>query len=191
MLPSSYLLIAQSGRALAASATRGNCPIHVMDCFADIDTCAEALSVVQVPFTDHSFDKDFLINAVKKRCLEQPGMQLVPGSGFERKPALLRTLSDIAPCIGNPAEVVEKIKDPVCFFDVLDELGIPHPPTTTLHQDSGNNWLFAWTRIRRFLAVEFISSSASKASPIRYYSWPMANGHRYWVLVNSGMQMIL
>ncbi|OGT32773.1 MAG: hypothetical protein A2W28_02885 [Gammaproteobacteria bacterium RBG_16_51_14] len=145
MLPASYLIIAQSGRALAASATRGNYPIHVMDCFADMDTCAEALSVEQVPFTDHCFDKDFLTNAIKKRCLEQPGMQLVPGSGFERKPALLRTLSDLAPCIGNPADVVHKVKDPDCFFGLLDELGIPHPLTTTRYRNTGHNWLCKMT----------------------------------------------
>ena len=136
-----YLIIAQSGRALAASANRDNCPVHVIDYFADLDTCKMALSVKQLPFTDKSFDKDILQEAIKNICLEHPGIELVPGSGFEQQTALLQTLSDIAPCLGNSAEVIRKVKDPNCFFGLLDELGIPHPETTVLLQNAGHDWL--------------------------------------------------
>jgi predicted ATP-grasp superfamily ATP-dependent carboligase len=136
-----YLIIAQSGRALAASANRGNCPAHVIDHFADLDTCEMALSVKQIPYTDKSFAKGILQEAIKNSCLEHPGIELVPGSGFEQQTALIQILSDIAPCLGNSAEVIRKVKDPNCFFGLLDELGIPHPETTTLLQNAGHDWL--------------------------------------------------
>jgi predicted ATP-grasp superfamily ATP-dependent carboligase len=136
-----YLIVAQSGRALAASADRSNCPVHVIDCFADLDTCEKAQSVKQIQFTDKSFARDILLEAIKNICLEHPGIELIPGSGFEQQPALLQTLFDIAPCLGNSAEVIRKVKDPICFFGLLDELGISHPETTTVLQDAGNGWL--------------------------------------------------
>ncbi|MEE8321684.1 MAG: hypothetical protein V3R68_07590, partial [Gammaproteobacteria bacterium] len=136
-----YLVVAKTGRALAASAKRGGCPVYVLDCFADRDTCGEALTVKQIPANGNCFDADLLRSAVEKICLEHPGMQLVPGSGFEQQPGLLQVLSEIAPCVGNPAEVVRNIKDPLCFFSLLNELGIPYPPTTTLYPPAGHNWL--------------------------------------------------
>jgi predicted ATP-grasp superfamily ATP-dependent carboligase len=136
-----YLIVAQSGRALAASAKRDNCPTHVIDLYADLDTCEKALSVKQIQFTDKSFAKDILLEAVKNICLEHPGIELITGSGFEQQPALLQALFDLAPCLGNTAEVIRKVKDPICFFSLLDELGIPHPETTTLLRDAGHDWL--------------------------------------------------
>lgn len=169
MLPASYLVITQSGRSLAESARKGNCPVHVIDHFADSDTCTEAASVTRVPFAGGLFDENILIRTVREKCLEQPGIELVTGSGFEKKPALLQTLSRLAPCLGNPANIVQKVKDPVTFFGLLEDLDIPHPATTVVKKETGNDWLCKMTGGMGGDHIYFLKRGASRTRAGSYY----------------------
>lgn len=124
------LIVAVSGRALASAARRVGEKVIVADLFADRDT-AEMGPCVRVPGVPAGgLDYDALLSAVEKFRNQIGG--IVYGSGFERDPSVLRRLAEIAPILGNPAEVVERIKDPFGFSATLARLGLPHPATTAL-----------------------------------------------------------
>jgi len=122
---SPLLIAAISGRALAESALRGRFRPVVLDCFADRDTraLAERWRAVPAAGTLH-FDRRALLEAADALA---PGAPLVPGSGFEGRPALLARLAAGRELLGNPPEVVRAVKDPRRLFPQFDALGIPHP----------------------------------------------------------------
>jgi predicted ATP-grasp superfamily ATP-dependent carboligase len=120
-----FLIAAISGRALAASARRGRFRPVVLDCFADRDTRALAGTWRAVPAANTlQFDRRALLEAANALA---PGAPLLPGSGFEGRPALLARLAAGRELLGNPPEVVRAVKDPWRLFPQFDALGIPHP----------------------------------------------------------------
>jgi len=122
------LIAAISGRALAASASRAGDRPCVLDLFADEDTAAFSLSCQALSSHGGSFDAEAL--AAEVQALGGRVRGLVYGSGFESMPGLLTRLAGILPVLGNPAEVVARVKDPFEFAAVLARLGLPHPEIT-------------------------------------------------------------
>lgn len=122
LFPLPSLIVAVSGRALAASASRAGDPAIVLDRFADRDTAALSLACQAV-----DFDSASLLAAVTARRGRVRG--LVYGAGFEARPGLLAKLAGIVPLLGNPPEAVAAVKDPMVFASLLDRIGLPHPET--------------------------------------------------------------
>jgi predicted ATP-grasp superfamily ATP-dependent carboligase len=136
------LIVAVTGRAIAASAARGGFPVVVLDYFADRDTVAvahEARAVVAAGAW--RFDRRALLRLAAE--LVRPGASagLVYGAGFEGAPELLARLAADRVLLGNPPEVVARVRDPAQIFPLFDRLGISHPEVRSTPPEDPAGWL--------------------------------------------------
>ncbi|MEP9378821.1 ATP-grasp domain-containing protein [Aquabacter sp. CN5-332] len=122
-------IIALSARPLAASAARAGLAALALDLFADLDTCAHAARCVRVHKKDgFAFDGDDLLQALAS--LSPPGLPVVLGGGFEHDTALMQRIGERNPILGNMAETVRVLKDPIALAALCGHLGIPFPAIT-------------------------------------------------------------
>jgi predicted ATP-grasp superfamily ATP-dependent carboligase len=149
----SLLVVAVSGRALAASARRAGCVPLVADFFADADTRQIAHSCCKLDDLAHSCCKlDDLKGGFQWKALApalealaeaapSPLLGVVYGAGFEDRTALLAKIAERWPLLGNDASAVGRVKAPEMFFAELARLGIPHPRTVIDPAAAGSGWL--------------------------------------------------
>lgn len=126
------LIAAYSGRAIAKGARRAGYAPLVADLFCDEDTQASAELAVQVEGSlEAGFAPASLSRALRELAHQAGGRRagIVYGAGFEMDPALLDALREVAPVLGNPADVVSRIKNPRDLAKVCAVLGISHPET--------------------------------------------------------------
>ena len=122
-----YLIVANSGRAIAASAKQAGYKVSVADCFVDEDTKSFSESFQQLQYSDDGFNAEELLSHVENIISRYPDAKLVYGSGFESNPELLEKIGKLIPIYGNSKETVVSVKDPVIFFGLLDRHGIHYP----------------------------------------------------------------
>ena len=138
----SILIVAISGRSLAAAARRAGFVPLVLDFFADADTeqIAHACGKFTGPIGS-GIKLNPLLEGLAGLATEAPSPLLgcVAGSGFEDRPELLDKIAEHWPLLSNDAETIARIKS-VEFFCTLDRLQIPHPRTQT-EPPAGEGWL--------------------------------------------------
>lgn len=122
-----YLIISQSGRALAASAKLAGIDVHVIDLFVDEDTIEYSLSNYPVTGFSGGNNSDALIDIVDEYVKNHPALSIIIGSGFEDKLDLLAELEQRFTVIANHSSMVRQIKDPVIFFNRLEKFSLPYP----------------------------------------------------------------
>ncbi len=122
-----YLIISQSGRALAGSAKRARIDTHVIDLFADEDTVKDTCSSNAVSGFSGGNNSDTLIKLVNKYTKNNPKLSVFIGSGFEECPDVLMQLEQRFIVIGNHSSVVRQLRNPNIFFKKLQELALPYP----------------------------------------------------------------
>ena len=134
------LAVALSARPLAVAARRAGARAIALDLFADEDTAIAASGCRKVARESSAlaFDREALLEAVEEHRGKVSG--LVYGAGFERDPTLLSTLDSSVRLLGNRAEVVAAVKDPLGFTALLARLGVPHPQTA-LEASTVGKWL--------------------------------------------------
>jgi len=139
--PTSYLIVAVTGRALAASAVRGGFRVAVLDCFADRDTrmLASACRSVASPAGPRFAERALLRAAAALGRRASAG--LVYGSGFEGRTGLLAKLAAGRALQGNSPDVVAAIRDPAVVFPLLGRLGIAHPEVRLTAPADPSGWL--------------------------------------------------
>jgi predicted ATP-grasp superfamily ATP-dependent carboligase len=141
-----YLVVAVTGRALAASAARGGHRVIVLDYFADRDCSSQAVACHPVVSpTAFRFDKRTLLARAAELAAPERCAGLVCGSGFEGRTALLRRLAARRKLWGNRPEVVQAMKDPARFFPLLERLGMPFPETRLAPPAVPAGWLVKQT----------------------------------------------
>jgi uncharacterized protein len=138
------LIVALSARSLALAASRAGFRAAVADLFGDVDTRRLAEQSAIVPGDlGLGFDGEALIAAAA--ALAPVGGSevwgLVYGAGLESRPELLERLAQGRRLWGNRSDVLRAIKDPVCFFGMLDRLGLPHPEIRTAPPAETTGWL--------------------------------------------------
>lgn len=137
-----YLVVATSGRALAASAARGGHRSVVLDCFADTDTRKLARRCCRVAHgATQQIDPRALLAAANKLAPARACAGLVYGSGLEDQPQHLAELGARRHICGNAPETVASVKDPLRFFGLLDSLGIEHPSVSIRRPAQVQGWL--------------------------------------------------
>lgn len=137
--PTPFLIVAITGRALAASAVRGGHRAIVLDCFADRDTGAVAPACRSVVSERGiRFDPRGLLASARSLA---PGSPLVFGSGFEGRPGLLRRLAAGRTVYGNSPDVVAGVRDPRRFFPLLGRLGMAYPEVRYVRPAEPGGWL--------------------------------------------------
>ncbi len=168
------LIVASSGRALAASAARRGLPVVVLDLYNDLDTRGLSLASRAVAGRSGRFDSRRLLAAAAELCPVQRCAGLICGSGFEARTGLLKKLAEGRTLFGNRPDTVALVKDPARFFALLDRLRIAHPAVTLEPPRDPDGWL-----VKR--------AGAAGGSHVRHAGKRhRARAHRYFQRLSSG-----
>ncbi len=136
------LIVALSGRALAAAARRAGYQPLVLDLFHDQDTQGLAKVSASVPGDlATGFKAHALLAAADELAPQGRDIPLVYGSGFEGRPRLLTRLAKGRRLFGNHPKQVVALKDPRQFFPLLQRLGIAHPAVRHTPPAATAGWL--------------------------------------------------
>ena len=84
---------------------------------------------------------DELFEALDTLASAQRPVGTVCGTGFEDRPELLARVGERWGLLGNSAETVARIKDPLAFAALCSECGIPHPQTSLRPPADPRGWL--------------------------------------------------
>ena len=140
-----FLVAAQSARMLVQSAARAGHPVCALDLFDDADTGRMALASRAVRARSGAalrFDRDDLLQSARELCPPSRCCGLVYGAGFEDDTDTLARLARGRELLGNPPQLLSRVKDPLDFFDLLDRLSIAHPPTVLAPPAELHGWLY-------------------------------------------------
>jgi predicted ATP-grasp superfamily ATP-dependent carboligase len=141
------LIAAISGRALAASARRGDYLPLVADFFGDQDTLNAANAHIRLPGDlARGMDENALLSALealseRRELLGRELLGLVWGTGFEDRTEILKRLAERWRLLGNDAETVAKVKDPQTLCAICASLDIPFPELSLVQPPSAGDWL--------------------------------------------------
>lgn len=136
------IIVAASGRALAASARRGGFVPLVVDYFGDSDTLALAHAHARLErglargITPHALDR-----ALAKVIGTARPRGVVCGTGFEDRPNLVDHLAQRLPVLGNSADTIARVKNPEEFASICRACGIRHPEVSLTRPRDPVGWL--------------------------------------------------
>jgi predicted ATP-grasp superfamily ATP-dependent carboligase len=136
------LIVAASGRALAASARRAGYMPLVVDFFGDSDTLDVAHAHAPLPEgLARGITADALDAAVASVTAALQPCGVVCGTGFDDRPSLIAHLAKRWRVYGNSAETIVKLKDPLVFSSLCDACGVPYPEIALARPTDANGWL--------------------------------------------------
>ncbi len=136
------LIVAASGRALAAAARRAEYRPLVLDFFNDSDTreiCTRSRRVERG--LSEGFTEENLFPALAEIMDGEDPCGVVYGAGFEDRPELLERLAQRFALLGNLPDAVRRVKDPFRLAQFCAELKIPHPEIRRKMPSEQKNWL--------------------------------------------------
>ncbi|AXF02039.1 ATP-grasp domain-containing protein [Paraburkholderia hospita] len=128
MSPPVVVVAALCARMLAESARRAGWRVIVLDLFGDTDT--RRASGMWHPIGDPaslSIDPQRTREALDAASRTPNVIGWIAGAGFEAHRDLLDDRRIPLATIGNARESYDAVRDPVRFFALLDDAGIPHP----------------------------------------------------------------
>jgi uncharacterized protein len=137
------LIAAASGRALAASARRAGYAPLVADVFGDDDAVGLAAAHAHLGKESmRDIGETELITAIDTLAAagDEP-LGVVWGTGFEDRPDLLALLAQRRRLLGNGAEIVARLKDPLQFARLCAACGIAHPEISLSRPRDAAGWL--------------------------------------------------
>lgn len=135
------IIVAASGRAIAASARRAGYAPLVIDWFGDDDTHAHAEAHARVDGLAHGFTRDALDAALAKVIGTREPCGVVCGTGFEDRPGLIAHMAQRLPILGNAAATVTSLKDPQALASLCRDCDIPHPDIALTRPADAQGWL--------------------------------------------------
>lgn len=134
-------LVATSARSLVECAHADGYQAIALDVFGDVDTCRLATCCEPLGSAGLAMDREALLRALARLRARGDVAGWVAGSGFEAQLDLLDEAARLLPLLGNPPEVVRRVRDPGAFFAVLDALGITYPASSTALPRDPHGWL--------------------------------------------------
>jgi len=136
------LIVAASGRALAASARRGGYLPLVADFFVDQDTLAVAAATRRLASgLACGMVADEVIEALEGLARARDPIGVVCGAGFEDRTELVVEIARRWPLIGNAPAVIARVKDPVELEALCSACGIAHPEISLTRPQDPDGWL--------------------------------------------------
>lgn len=120
-MPQRLLILGASVRAAAASARRAGVEPYAIDLFADVDT-RRLCESVQSPFDEYP-------DGLFRLAARVPPMPWMYTGGLENYPDLITKLAAERPLWGNPADVLNVVRDPFTLSRIGDDLGFATPKT--------------------------------------------------------------
>jgi predicted ATP-grasp superfamily ATP-dependent carboligase len=136
------LIAAASARALAGAARRAGYQPLVVDVFGDSDTCEAAVAhrLVEDGLL-LGFRRETLLPALHALADRNDPIGLVYGAGYEDRTDLLDEIGASWRLLGNPPEVVRRVKDPIALAALCERLGLSHPETRLSRPADCAGWL--------------------------------------------------
>lgn len=134
------VVIGISSRIMTQAAVDAGFEVVAFDAFADTDTCNLAKQVIQLPLIDGQLDGRALISELAQLDLDGV-IGFCYGAGFEAQPQVLAEVAQRLPLFGNNAETVKQSKAPRHFFNLCDDLQIPHPDWKNERPENQHGWL--------------------------------------------------
>lgn len=136
------LIVAASGRALAASARRGGFTPLVVDFFGDQDMVAIARAHRRLKSGCMAgMQPDEVLDALAALAQGARPAGVVCGTGFEDRPGLLAEIARRFRLIGNGPNIVARVKDPIALAELCRDCGIHHPATSLAPPADATGWL--------------------------------------------------
>lgn len=119
------VIVARSGRALAASASKAGYHCHVIDAFADTDVDADTTQ--RCGYSAAGFDITQLQHLLSGLASRYPLAMLVVGSGLEQQHDLPLAATHLKH-VCNDAGTLAQTTDPFRFSAMLERVGVPAIP---------------------------------------------------------------
>jgi predicted ATP-grasp superfamily ATP-dependent carboligase len=136
------LIVAASGRALAASARRGGFSPLVADFFADQDTVALAQACRRLETGLHAgMQGGEVLDALAALADGCHPLGVVCGTGFEDRTGLLAQIATRWRLLGSAPEVVARVKNPLALATLCRDRSIPHPEIVLRPPADAGGWL--------------------------------------------------
>lgn len=136
------IILANSARAIAASARRAGFSPLAVDVFGDSDTREASLATMTLDGgLSAGLAADKVECAVKTLISDYHPIGLAYGSGFEHQPETIAALAGELRIFGNRAESIRRAKDPLALADFCAGAGILHPPITFDSPEDRQRWL--------------------------------------------------
>ena len=135
------VIVAASGRALAASARRAGYAPLVIDWFGDADTLAHAEAHARVDGLAHGFTSASLDAALAKAIGTREPCGIVIGTGFEDRSELVAHVAQRLPILVNGAATIASLNDPRAFASLCRDCGIAHPEISLTLPADPQGWL--------------------------------------------------
>ena len=126
--------------SLASSARKAGYQVYAVDYFGDQDLkhlCRKTRSIIKQRAGETcgqintNFRPEALIQLTKDLLKDNEIDAALLSSGLEDSSEVLFELNDLVPVLGNPPDVIQKVRNKTEFFQELERLGIPHPETAT------------------------------------------------------------
>jgi predicted ATP-grasp superfamily ATP-dependent carboligase len=136
------IVVGLSARALSASARNAGLAPLAIDVFGDEDTIALSEAMIRLEGgLAAGLARARVVEAVASMASRYRPIGLIYGSGFEDRPETLEAVSEFTPILGNRADVVARVKDPLSFARLCVEIGIAHPEIAANEPPSREGWL--------------------------------------------------
>jgi len=114
--------------------------VAAIDAYADAQTLALCKQVRVVAYDKQGFDANALLTVLQTLVLAEFS-GFVYGSGFEAQPELLNKVAQLLPLIGNGADAVADVKNPLTFFAALQKHNIQYPARYDALANDASNML--------------------------------------------------
>ncbi len=135
------IIVAQSGRQLAAAARSAGWVPIVIDRFGDSDTHTAAAAVTVVAADPEGLlDIGDVTTAVARARTQAPAGAVVWGGGLEAQPELLGVLARQGPVLGSDLAALRWLRTPELLARELATLGVPMPRVVRTSQ-ADHGWL--------------------------------------------------
>ncbi len=136
------IVLANSARAIAASAKRAGFAALAVDVFGDEDTREMSLSAMKLEGgLAAGLTPDKVADAVETLVGAYDPIGLVYGSGFEHQPEAIAAIARVTRIFGNSADTIRRAKDPMLLAQLCASAGISHPPIALATPEEPELWL--------------------------------------------------
>lgn len=161
------LIFAQSGRFLAQSAIQAGYSVWVADCYGDVDLLAVADRWRALPsFTKLTHD---IISTALSELTRGEQCMLVCGSGIELCHHLLLPLPANIQLVGNIPDIIQVIKNPILFSNLLSQHAFNYPDTQFEAPSDDLIWLKKQATGTGGSHIEYATSNAKQIDDGFYY----------------------
>nr|NIR86678.1 ATP-grasp domain-containing protein [Candidatus Bathyarchaeota archaeon] len=136
----SVLAIGLDVVSLASSARKAGYRVYAVDYFGDQDLkrlCRKTRSIIEQRAGENcgrlniDFSPEALIHLARDLLKGNEIEAALLSSGLEDYPEVLFELNGLVPILGNPPNVIQKVRNKTEFFRELERLRMPHPETAT------------------------------------------------------------